>query len=282
MAPPVFSGPPTLDDVIYAVNANTSRVQSVQTDSASLSTHGLLSVRANLAMQVPRRFRLRVSMLGPELDVGSNDELFWMWAKSSPEPAVFYATHAQFQASRAGQIFPVDPAWLLETFGLVHLDPMQAHQGPTLRAEGLIELRSPYGPAGQLTRTLTIDGRYGWILGNRVENASGQVLAASAASQYRFYQDAGVSLPHRIQIDLPLVQKSFTISSAQYSINQLVGDAGQLWAMPQMEGYPAVNVAESQPAAPDWQQGPSVVPAAPPYPVHTGFHPKYRGYSSMR
>ncbi|MFV1964658.1 MAG: hypothetical protein ACC628_04495 [Pirellulaceae bacterium] len=284
MAPAAFVGTPTLEDVIYAVNANTSRVRSLQSDSASISSQGLPSLRANLAMEVPRRFRLRGSFLGPELDVGSNDEVFWMWAKSSENPGIFYARHEPSRTANARHILPVEPEWLLEAFGLVHLDPTQIYEGPFPRSDGRIEIRSRFGTSGSLTRTLAIDSTYGWIVENRIENANGQVVAATRASQYRFYEEAGVSLPHRIEFDLPPAQLSFAIDAAQYSINQLMGDPLQLWSMPQMEGYPLVNVADMAPPASSWQEGPAGAPPPQMYPnrPRTGFHPRYRGYSSMR
>ena len=49
-----------------------------------------------------------------ELDVGSNDELFWFWIKRNKPRALFYCRHDQFGSSNARQMIPVDPGWLAE------------------------------------------------------------------------------------------------------------------------------------------------------------------------
>lgn len=75
-APVVFTAPPTADDIVRAVNSNSAPVRQLATDSASVSAAGFPPLRADLAFERPRNFRMRASLLGPELDVGSNDDLF--------------------------------------------------------------------------------------------------------------------------------------------------------------------------------------------------------------
>ena len=84
LPPEAFAGPPTLENVIYVVNANTQRVQRLQTENATLRVEGIPALRANLAYEQPRSFRLLAQLsqfTGRELDIGSNDELFWFWVR---------------------------------------------------------------------------------------------------------------------------------------------------------------------------------------------------------
>ena len=108
--PPIaFSALPTPTEAVAAVNANTHRVQSVQTQGATISLPGAPSIGADITVERPRRLRLRAKtqLLGPELDLGSNDELFWLWAARMPGSSVFFARHDQFAASRARQMLAV-------------------------------------------------------------------------------------------------------------------------------------------------------------------------------
>jgi len=286
LAPAAFAAPPTLAEIIYAVNAHTSRVQSLQTDSASLSTPGFPSLRATIAMERPRRFRLRANFLGlgPELDVGSNDEVVWFWAKSSPEPAIYYARHEQLAAASLQPVVPVEPAWLMDAFGLVQMEPGGQHEGPLTRPDGSVEIRSRLGPAGQYVRTLVIDSKYGWIREQQIADTTGQLIVAAKADAHRYDPVADVSLPHRVEIQVPRAGLSFVVDVSQYSINQLAGDPAQLWSLPQMEGYNLTNLAESRfsayqvPGNPA-QSLPAQAPSDTPY---VGFRPRYRGYSASR
>ena len=48
-------------------------------------------LRASVAFQRPRRFRLRADtgLTGTELDLGSNDDLFWFWVRREQPPAMY-------------------------------------------------------------------------------------------------------------------------------------------------------------------------------------------------
>jgi hypothetical protein len=284
LAPAAFLTPPTLDEIIYAVNANSGRVRALQTDSASLSSQGYPSLRASIAVEPPRRFRLRASFLGPELDVGSNDDQFWFWAKSSPEPGVYFARYDQLQSSSVQQLVPVEPAWLIEAFGLVHLEPGGQHEGPVARGDGMLEVRSRVGAMGQFVRTILIDNKYGWVVQQQVTDTAGRIVAAAKAGNHRFYPEAGASLPHHVEVHIPRAQLTFAIDVSQYSVNQLAGDPAQLWGLPQMEGYNLLNLAESPLAdSAPWAPSPPT-PLSPDasLPAQVGFQPQYRGYSARR
>jgi hypothetical protein len=285
MAPAAFVDQPTLEDVIFAINANTNRVQSLQTESASVSTPGFPALRASIALQPPRRLRMQATFLGPELDVGSNPDVFWFWVKSNPDAAIYFARHDQFQGSAAQTILPIEPNWLIEAFGLVTLDPSAYHEGPVARGDGKVELRSRIGKSGEYLRTIVVDDRYGWVVEQYVSDTNGQPLASAKASHHRFYPDVGVSLPHHIEVDFPPAAAQFSIDIGQYTVNHLTGDPNRLWNMPQLEGYQLLNLAQTSrpPAGSLWPE-PSA--AAPPTVYATSvpfeYRRQYRGYVPAR
>src|SRR5205085_9317200 len=149
--PPIaFSALPSPTEAIAAVNANTHRVQSLQTQGASISIPGAPSVGADIAVERPRRLRLRAKtqLTGPELDLGSNEELFWLWAARMPDSSVFFARHDQFMTSKARQMLAVEPAWLIEALGLVEIDPGSVIEGPFAAGDNRVQLKTTLGSAG--------------------------------------------------------------------------------------------------------------------------------------
>src|SRR5262245_58150794 len=97
--PPIaFSALPSPEEAVAAVNANTHRVQSLQTQGASVSIPGVPSIGAEIQVERPSRLRFRAGtqLLGPELDLGANDELFWLWAARMPGSSVYFPPHDQF------------------------------------------------------------------------------------------------------------------------------------------------------------------------------------------
>ncbi len=279
-SPIAFSGPPTLDDVIYAVNANSFKVRQLSTESATLSTAGAPALRASLSIERPLRLRLRGRLIGQELDLGSNDELLWFWARSDPEHSLYYAYHEQFVQGATNNILPVGPDWLIEAVGLINLEPSGLHEGPLQRPDGGCEIRSRLDRRGvAFTRVLVIDSKYGWVREQQVLDSAGRLLAVARNSNHRFYPEAGVTLPHRVHIELPPTQLSFQLEVSRYSVNQLSGDPNELFRRPDYDGYRLVNLSEQRSFVPQPNEpAPSVYTPQSAGSPHTAYRLKYRGF----
>jgi len=292
-APTMFAGPPTLQEVIAAVNASSGQIRQLQSDSASLSVQGMPTLRASVAAGPPRNFRLRANFIGvgEVLDLGSNDQLFWAMvdapqlATDVPK-AVYFARHDQYRHSVARQMLPIQPQWLVEAFGLVQLNPAGIHEGPYQRSTGQLEIRSRIAsPDGDLTKVLVMHDRFGWIQEQHWYDPRGQLIASVFASQHQYEPAAGVSLPHVIDVRLPPPALSLRISVETYAINQLYTDPAQLWTMPAFEGYPQIDLAAAAPQSPPLPTAPPAYPA-PAVPRNafpqTGYRLNYRGYTARR
>ncbi len=127
--------------------------------------------------------------------------------------------------------------------------------------------------------------RYGWVLRQDVAEVNGRLLVSARCSDHRYYAlppEGGVSLPHMVQLYMapegqPAMTLEITISS--YSVNQPYATSAEAWRMPEMNGYPPMNLAQmrlqapsSMAAAPaDWQRAaqPQIQPPAM----------QFRGYS---
>ena len=135
-----------LEQVIAAVNRNNSQIQALFSDSATLSGPGYPTLRAHIAYQRPRNFRLRADtgLTGPEVDLGSNDQLFWFWIKRNQPPAVYFCRHDQFPTSRARQMIPIDPNWLIEALGTLEFESVAAAPG-SLSGQGQSD-SNPHDP----------------------------------------------------------------------------------------------------------------------------------------
>src|SRR5262245_28308958 len=102
--PPIaFSALPSPNEAVAAINANTQRIQSLQSQGATITIPGAPAISAEIAIQRPRQLRLKAKtqLTGAELDVGSNQDLFWLWAARMPDPSVYFARHDQFSTSRS-------------------------------------------------------------------------------------------------------------------------------------------------------------------------------------
>jgi hypothetical protein len=259
MAPQVLQPGASREQIIAAVNQNSSRVQSLTVTNAAITIPdmmGLPLLNGNIAAERPGRFRLTAgtAVTGQEMDLGSNDELFWLWVRHNQPPAVYFCRHSQFAGSNIRQVMPIEPTWLLAAIGMVDIDPATVFDGPqpSARGEGTVELRAWLPSAGgNLQRVLLIDATRAWVIEQHVYDQAGTTLLASArAESHRYYPVEQVSLPDRITIELTPANLKLAINLGTMQINQLQGDRTQLWTLPTFEGYPQYDLGGAAPGTP--------------------------------
>jgi hypothetical protein len=286
-APPVvFSALPSAPDAVAAVNANTQRVRSLQTQGATISVPGAPSINAEIAVERPARLRLRAAtqLTGPELDLGSNEQLFWVWAARMPQASVYFARHDQFAASRARQMFPIEPTWLIQALGLVEIDPASVIDGPHTAAGGRVQLRTSLAGPIPYTRMLVLDSKYAWVLEQHVYDQRGQLIASARNSQFEFQPFDSVSLPKRIEVQMPGGPFSLQLDINRWAINQPLGDSQTLFDLPrsQLNTYPFIDLAD-----PNFVPPGGTLPASQPTPrnataAQENLLSRIRGYSPWR
>ena len=260
------SPPPTLEQVIDVVNRNSSQIQSFSTNHASIGGSGFPTLSTSIAFERPQEFRLRaVSLVGAELDLGSNDELFWFWVKRNQPPAVYYCRHDQFAASQARQMTPFEPRWLIEALGVVDFDRSLPHQLTVLPNDRLRIDTDRDTPEGPMKKITILDGSQGWVLEQYLYDAHRRLVARSIASGHRRDPLSGLVMPTVVQIDSPPAKLSLRIDLGNVEINRLSGDRTKLWSMP---SYPARRrstwgIRTSNSRRRQWPP-PPVVPPCPP------------------
>src|SRR5262245_23299422 len=83
VAPQILAENASREQIIAAVNQNSSRIRSLTATGASITVPDMLGLpllSGNIAAERPNRFRLTAgtAVSGQEIDLGSNDELFWI------------------------------------------------------------------------------------------------------------------------------------------------------------------------------------------------------------
>jgi len=254
--PRVLPPSPTLEQVIQAVNRNNSQIHSFSTTHATLSGSGFPTLRANVAFRRPNYFRLRAdtALTGPELDIGSDEQLFWFWIKRSQPPAVYYCRHDGFANSPARRMIPIDPHLLIEALGTVELDPALPYQGPEILPGDRLKISSIRETAeGPVTKVIIIDAARGWILEQHVYDIQGRKIAGSIVSGYRRDPLSNLAMPTSVRIECPGTNPPFSmrLDLGKVQINRLPNHAGELWTMPSYQGSPFVDLCD-----PDFRRPP--------------------------
>lgn len=235
----------SLTQIIDVVNTNSARVQSLSTTRATISTPGFPALNARIALERPRNLRITGDKFGPQLDVGSNNELLWIWIAQAQPPALFFVKHEQYAASAARQIMPVEPEWLIEAFGLTTFDRAFPLEGPSPVGNGRVQVRRNIGPPGLETSRITIiDDSRGIILEQHVYDARGTLLASAVLSKHVRDPATEATLPRHINIQWPPAKLELNIEMTELSINQLSADPRELFTKPAYSGYNEIDLAQ--------------------------------------
>lgn len=258
--PQVLPPTPTVAQIVEAVNQRSRQIQSFSTNSATLSGSGWPSLRANIAFERPRMFRLvaETGITGAEVDLGSNSDMFWFWVKRSQPPAIFFCRHDQYATGQARQRVPIDPNWLIEALGVAEFDPSLPHEGPYADPSGRLQIRTIRNtPEGPMTKVTLVDPSSAWIMEQRIYNAQNQLVASSVAEGYRRDPLSNIYMPTAVRIDFPAAGMSLRVSLGNVQVNRPVGNPERLWAMPSYPGAQPVDLCD-----PNLQLAPVGVPPA--------------------
>lgn len=242
--PTVLPPSPTLQQVMSAVNSNSSQIYNFQTDHAVISSPDFPSLRATVVFERPLRLRIRggTGVTGLELDLGSNDELFWVWIRRDPQ--MYFCRHSDFAGSPIAREFPLEPRWLIEALGIVELDPQGAHQGPELIAPNRLRVVSwRESPHGRTTRLLTMDARTAVVLEQEVYDATGRLIAAAKAHRHRRDPLTGLIMAQVVSIQSPQFGLNLQLDLGNLRINRPLEVAPDIWQMPHYEGWAPVDLA---------------------------------------
>lgn len=251
--PVVFKTSPTLEEIKTELNNRTEKIETLSSDNATL-TAGNVAVplrSCSVAVQRPRNIRVRGGTgLGTEVDFGSNNELFWFWAKRMPEKEIYYADHQQFSASPVRSAIPFDPDWLMESLGLITLKDTDRHEGPNRTADGQIQITSYLQtPSGMYTRIVTMNPQTAAINKHEIYDPTGRPLVATTLSKHAVDPSSGILLARKVEMYSTSSQEKLVLNLGDPKFNTPGGFSTLAFTMPSYEGYVPTDLC-----GPDFQR----------------------------
>lgn len=252
-APIVFQQPPNQQQLLSHLNNQAAQVRQIKTN-VRVSVDGMPTLRGNLAIERPKRLRLKAGLLGVSemgVDVGSNSDVFWVWTKATlpgERPSIYYASHEAYQNSAMKKTLPLDPAWIINALGFVEFNSTDRHEGPIQRPDGRFEIRSYIqSPTGPSARVTVVDPKHGWVNRQSIYEPSGRLLAYVDSIKHKSYDVDGttITLPQRIEIHVFQAsgqEMKLVVDADEYTINSLYGDPAKLWTMPSPPDIPRVDL----------------------------------------
>lgn len=245
--PRVLTQNPSVGDIIQVVNDNSAKIRSLYTTDATLTVPDAPTLRANMALERDKRLRLRAetALTGPELDMGSNDEMFWLWVRRQQPTTVYFCRHAQFANSAAKQVIPVEPQWLLDAIGMASFDPALQHSPPQRTANGRLSIQTVLpAPTGAMTKMTIVDEARGWVLEQHLYDANRTLIATALTGRHWRDPASGAVVPQEIEIRWPATNFSLKLDVRQWTVNSIPADPNQLFSIQAVAGWTFVDLAD--------------------------------------
>ena len=254
--PIAFQRPPSQAEYLIWQQRHAAGVKQLDA-KIQVALTGTPKLRGTIQMEVPRRLRLKAGVLGMNemgVDVGSNDELFWIWTRVAlpgQSPTLMYANHEQFERSTGAirQAVPLEPEWLMDALGLADFSKYESHSEPVQQPGGRMKIISGRATAnGKQYRVTLFDAMRGIIEQQSLYDQRGTLIAYTDMSKYRYYPEHGVSLPGKINMHLFQNGQEVTlaVTTDNYKINALYGDPALMWSMPNPAGVQKINLAPQE------------------------------------
>ena len=259
--PILYNKLPSQQELLANLKARSARITQLNS-SVAVAMPGAPKIKGTLQIEFPDRMRMKAGLMGVSemgVDVGSNEEQFWIWSKAAlpgQPPAMYWASHDQFQRSQVRQAIPLEPKWLIDALGVIQFDPSDVHHGPVMAANGRMQLFTiRQTPTGPQTRVALFSSSTGIIEQQAAYDSSNRLIAYTNSSQYRSYAEHQISLPQRIELhmiqpdgqDVKMVVDLGSFSIGTPTAKALFGDPDKMWAMPDPAGVPKIDLAQVSP-----------------------------------
>ncbi|MDO5553979.1 MAG: hypothetical protein Q4G68_09460 [Planctomycetia bacterium] len=246
--PNVMTESPSLTEIQQAVNANSSKIQTLQADNATVGVTSMPGwAKCRVAYQRPGRIRVRgtANMMGPVIDTGCNDQVFWYWSKMTEPSQLSWCRLEEFSTSPFSQMITIDPAMFPEALGVVEFKTTDVTEGPIAQQDRTLLLTTKVQRAdGVYTKCTYVEPKTAAVKRQDLLNPSGNVVLSINCTEFQYDSVAGVVLPKRITIARPQTNESIHLDLGTMVVNGTGNLTAQTFEMPSSADLGNVPVVE--------------------------------------
>lgn len=190
-----------LEKSIERINSRNKKIKSIIAEGIRIKVNQKTSVNVfgNLSMEKQKNFRLKIwhSMTGIEMDIGSNEEIFWFWSKRMTPPALYFAKHENTNKTMLKA--PLNPMWIMQSLGLNSID-LKNKEFKKIEDNWAIVEKSISSTGDLVKIAILIDANKDLILGNYLYDKNFKLIASSEIKNYTIDSNTNSLVPKDILI----------------------------------------------------------------------------------
>jgi hypothetical protein len=264
----------TPETIVNYLNHQSAAIQSIEFDSVNVSAASgpllqqMVTLEGDLYCAKPRDFRLRAGLKvssSDEVDIGSNDKYFWMFAKRVQEPNYVFCSYDDFATGKAQLPIPFDTDWVLQALGMTTYDPSAKYTIETRQSDReywlISEGTTPQGMPVKKITVVAADARGAnapWVKKHVVMDGKGKTIATAEivrAKNVTAGTDPQTGRPTVVQIPTELILTFQGSDNQKMKLNLTLGREtinaptderkhNYLFTKPTIPGSNPVNLAD--------------------------------------
>lgn len=252
----VFEPDVTKTQVVNYINRNvigtdsTPGISSWKTSDAKVQVTGIpFPLPASMAVEAPRNLRIVVTHPisgAQEVDMGSNQEGFWVWTKEQTEMITCSHEDTSLALQHFEMPIQIQPEWLMEVFGVTPVDGAEYElQRPKTDLPVIDLVATRTTPTGKhVERVIRVNTYTGNVDEHILREQNGETIAVATLDKYREMPN-GTMLPTFVRITWPAAETVMKISLGHPEVNppSFAGTHG-MWNQPQIPGTKVVDIGK--------------------------------------
>lgn len=123
--PNLIEIPFSKNEIVNRINNKNKKINSILIKNMPIKAkNGRMTFKltGDLAHNKDKFFRFIVTskITGKEMDIGSNNDIFWFWSKRISPPALYFSKHEDLWKTNLKT--PLNPAWMIESLNINLID----------------------------------------------------------------------------------------------------------------------------------------------------------------
>lgn len=183
-------------EIVHKINENVSYIKNIYVENMPiLLQQGQFTARVHgeLAMEKDKFFRLKIChpLTGKEMDIGSNDQIFWFWSKRMKPSALYFSKHQNLNKTMLRSA--LNPNWLLESLNVGDINVENIEISKFNDFWAIIQSRID-SSGDNVTAMILVDPKKEIVLGRYLYNKNGKMMASTEYNEFINH------IPHKILI----------------------------------------------------------------------------------
>lgn len=196
-----------------------------------------LKAKADLFFKKNNNVRIIINgLMSKQMDIGSNEEIFWFWSKHIDPPCYYYSNHNDL--GKTCLKTPLNPDWLIESMGLKEISIQDIEFVEINGEKGLKQ--NKFGTFGEKINVFTlIDLEKDIVLKRYLCDSENNVIASVDYVDYLSIH--GINIPNKLEISWFDEEIFMTWDITDIEVN--IEIPAETWSMPEEQSINLINVA---------------------------------------